>query len=593
MAKFTFTAKSGLTIEDNKVAKGTLDVYGLGSNVLGTTVNLKGLSHTYASDLDMLLVSPNKSTLAFLTDAGGASDFTYHNLYFSDSGAPLIQDFVSGGTYHPVDLGSLESGTNWGLNAMLPIHHAANGSTFYSEFGNEAGNGIWSLLVRDDMPGIVGSLAGWGVTLTTGGSVAALTGGGGADTIKVITTDVGTGKGVYSMNNRGSVAYEGVTNFNINGNGGDDKILTDQSVDYIRGGAGKDYISAGANYDQIFIYEGDDVAGETYDGGVGYDMIVKETYQDVDLRDDTVTGIESVYLKAGGKLQINAQTVNGLQTVSGGFDITHPDSVEVTMGSSTYLNLGGKNVSNMIQAGDKFVVLGDKHAEVILGSQFNDVIKSAGGKDLIITNLGVDKVDGGKGSDTVSYADRTLSVNVKLDGKHEVKVKVDGVAEDKIKNVENVTGGTAGDTLVGDKLANKLVGYNGADLLKGNAGNDMLNGGMGADTVAGGSGNDQFQFSTNPDAVDHIKDFSHVDDTIVLENFVFAAFSDIGSIRKKHFVANASGHDAHTANQKLIFDKADHSLWYDADGNGAGAAVQLAIFDNGIKNLDHHDFLIV
>jgi serralysin len=74
---------------------------------------------------------------------------------------------------------------------------------------------------------------------------------------------------------------------------------------------------------------------------------------------------------------------------------------------------------------------------------------------------------------------------------------------------------------------------------------------------------------------------------------VFTAFTKLGSISAKAFVANTSGHDAHTAKQKLVYDRSDGSLWYDADGNGAGAAVEIAIFDNKLKNLDHHDFLIV
>jgi serralysin len=108
-----------------------------------------------------------------------------------------------------------------------------------------------------------------------------------------------------------------------------------------------------------------------------------------------------------------------------------------------------------------------------------------------------------------------------------------------------------------------------------------------------GAGKDEFRFATALDAIDHIKDFSHADDSIVLDNAVFSAFANVGAINAKKFVANASGHEAHTAKQKLIYDKSDHSLWYDADGNGAGAAVQIAIFDNEINNLDYHDFLIV
>ena len=592
MAKFTYTAKSGLSIEDNKTAKGTIDIYGLAGNVQSTTVNLKGLSHTYASDLDMLLVSPNKSNLAFLTDAGGPSDFSYYDLQFADAGAPLILDFLNGSTYKPIDLGDDEAAANWGLN-NLTIHHASNGATFANQFGGENGNGIWSLYIRDDAPGIHGSLNGWGLTLTTNEGSASLNGGGGSDTIQVLTTDAGAGKGSFQINERGSVQFEQASFFYINGNGGDDKIFGDQESDSVRGGAGKDYVSTGGGTDYIRVGATDDVAGETYDGGSAFDYLYKESYQTLDLRDDTFKNIESVSFVTGGMMQITASQMGGVTTLYGAFDITHPDVVEVTMGASGYVNLSSKNFFSFDQAGDKVFIIGDGDAETILASNMNDVIKSGGGADLIVTYQGIDKVDGGKGRDTVSYLTRDKSINVTLDGKQQVGVKVDGLVEDKIKNVENIVGGSAADVLKGDELANVFKGSEGNDKLKGYAGNDKLEGGTGLDTLVGGSGKDKFVFATGLDAADHIKDFSHADDTIVLDNSVFAAFVSTGDITSKMFHANASGHDAHTAKQFLIYDKADHSLWYDADGNGAGAAVEVAIFDNGIKNLDYHDFRIV
>ena len=166
-------------------------------------------------------------------------------------------------------------------------------------------------------------------------------------------------------------------------------------------------------------------------------------------------------------------------------------------------------------------------------------------------------------------------MNVSLDGAHKVAVKIAGLVEDKIKNIENVIGGSAGDKLKGDKLAN------------------VIEGGQGADKVWGGAGKDQFKFATAVDAADRIKDFSHADDTIVLDNAIFTAFAKTGPIKEKMFHANAAGHDAHTAKQKLIYDRHDGSLWYDADGNGAGAAIEVAVLTNTPHNVDVHDFLIV
>lgn len=46
-------------------------------------------------------------------------------------------------------------------------------------------------------------------------------------------------------------------------------------------------------------------------------------------------------------------------------------------------------------------------------------------------------------------------------------VKVGGVIEDTIRNFENISGGSAGDMLTGDGLANVAVGNDGADTLRG------------------------------------------------------------------------------------------------------------------------------
>ncbi|BEV01528.1 M10 family metallopeptidase [Novosphingobium olei] len=56
--------------------------------------------------------------------------------------------------------------------------------------------------------------------------------------------------------------------------------------------------------------------------------------------------------------------------------------------------------------------------------------------------------------------------------------------------IENATGGSGADTLIGNDSANTLVGGAGADTLTGNGGNDRLEGGAGNDTLDGGAGDD-------------------------------------------------------------------------------------------------------
>jgi Ca2+-binding RTX toxin-like protein len=60
--------------------------------------------------------------------------------------------------------------------------------------------------------------------------------------------------------------------------------------------------------------------------------------------------------------------------------------------------------------------------------------------------------------------------------------------------IENATGGSGNDRLVGNVVGNLLLGNPGRDTLFGNEGNDRLNGGTGADALIGGDGIDQASY---------------------------------------------------------------------------------------------------
>jgi Ca2+-binding RTX toxin-like protein len=117
---------------------------------------------------------------------------------------------------------------------------------------------------------------------------------------------------------------------------------------------------------------------------------------------------------------------------------------------------------------------GDDNDNVLIGTDEEDTINGLGGNDLLRGKLGKDALDGGSGSDTVDYSDKTAAVVLTLNGSTNATAFVGGVAEDTVKNVENIIGGSGDDTLTGDGQAN---------VLKGGAGKDILDGGNGSDTV--------------------------------------------------------------------------------------------------------------
>ena len=68
-------------------------------------------------------------------------------------------------------------------------------------------------------------------------------------------------------------------------------------------------------------------------------------------------------------------------------------------------------------------------------------------------------------------------------------------------SIENATGGSGDDLIIGNEQANKLIGNGGNDSLFGGAGSDTLFGGAGTDTLKGGSGHDYLFGGTGNDTV--------------------------------------------------------------------------------------------
>src|SRR3990167_8432293 len=116
-------------------------------------------------------------------------------------------------------------------------------------------------------------------------------------------------------------------------------------------------------------------------------------------------------------------------------------------------------------------------------------------------------------------------------------------------------------------------------------------GGRGNDVLTGGAGNDVFRFadtlgSTN---VDTVTDWA-VGDSIQLENAIFTRLTTTGVLASTRFAANANGL-AMDANDHVVYNTTTGALSYDADGSGAGAAVQFATLV-GIPTLSAADFTL-
>ena len=121
-----------------------------------------------------------------------------------------------------------------------------------------------------------------------------------------------------------------------------------------------------------------------------------------------------------------------------------------------------------------------------------------------------------------------------------------------------------------------LHGGWGKDELDGGEGNDILSGGLGHDTLTGGAGADLFSFTIKPITAnaDKITDFSVTDDTIQMDRLRFTPLTTTGVLDAANFVTATAAVDS---DDYVIYNPATGALLYDADGNGAGAAVRIAL----------------
>jgi Ca2+-binding RTX toxin-like protein len=126
----------------------------------------------------------------------------------------------------------------------------------------------------------------------------------------------------------------------------------------------------------------------------------------------------------------------------------------------------------------------------------------------------------------------------------------------------------------------------------GGAGADTLNGGLGNDKLNGGAGKDVFIFNTaTANNVDTIVDFTTGSDKIQLSKSIFTDAGEIGNLSTDAFWSAATAHDA---SDRVIYNSTTGALYYDADGNGSGAAVQIAIL--GVQThptVAYSDFTVI
>jgi Ca2+-binding RTX toxin-like protein len=314
---------------------------------------------------------------------------------------------------------------------------------------------------------------------------------------------------------------------------------------------GTDAINLRGNEFNNEVY-GNNGANMLNGGGGAGDYLVGWGGDDVYL---IFTGAEIIVENMGGGRDVVYTTVSYGLAAGTQVEVLSTDSIAGT----NAINLTGNELNNEVYGNNGANLLnGGGGGDYLVGWGGNDTYLVFGGGEIVVENAG-----GGRDViySTVSYG---LAAGT----------SVEALSTDSIT-------GTGAIDLTGNELAQEVYGNNGAN---------TLNGGAGGDYMAGFGGADSFAFTTalGSGNVDHLADFSAVDDTILLENAVFTGLAN-GALPTSAFVAGSAAADA---DDRIVYNSATGQIFFDADGNGAGAQVLFATVNAGTV-LTAGDFMVI
>ncbi|NBJ12463.1 hypothetical protein [Microvirga arsenatis] len=280
------------------------------------------------------------------------------------------------------------------------------------------------------------------------------------------------------------------------------------------------------------------------------------------------------------------------------------------------------------QAPNDILVLSGGTVQELAGASStgaNTVVATLGAQDPNDTSGFVYSIVNPDGRFAISGNQIVVANGVMLDAEqslsHVVRVRVTDKSGAGLSYEENITINVAdinpetmlaasasplNDVIKGSKTGNFK------DTFFGGLGDDKLWGGYGNDTLWGGVGKDVFVFdgklgTSSTDRrvnYDTIKDYSVKDDSIWLDNDLFKSNKKLyGLIKKgteiiplkmdkKFFTVGAKAKDQ---DDYFVYDSKKRVLYYDADGSGSKAAIEMANFTNNkaLRGFNHKEVLFI
>ena len=300
-----------------------------------------------------------------------------------------------------------------------------------------------------------------------------------------IVTGSGTGtdtlegiEAIYYGSRAADTMTGGTQNDFFHGYQGNDSILGAGGNDTLHGGDGNDTVYGG-------------VGNDTISGGWGNDTL----YGGVDANDysgnDTLAFRDFCPVSDPVFVNISKNAVTAVFS----------SASRTVEGETSY---GVQHGTDRVY-GFKNIVASDA-ADYLYGNDHANNIEGRGGDDVLVGGLGNDTLDGGAGSDTASWVYMATASSVSGENSYGVMVNLSGSA---VSNANFSGGGATNSAWAGafdvDTLTSieNITGSSYRDYLIGNATGSVIDGGGGRDTLVGGAGADSFivNIHNTPDSI--------------------------------------------------------------------------------------------
>jgi Ca2+-binding RTX toxin-like protein len=503
------------------------------------------------------------------------------NSLYASSGSNRLDgaagnDYINGGEGSDSLIGGIGNDDLHGNNGNDMLDGGAGNDRLYGGYGSDNliggdGNDRYYVDDSDDVVTETNAAAAGGIDWVYTDELEGYSLGANVENLFMYNDGYGVEAVGNNLNNFIVIDYESDDSA-LDGGAGNDRLESASGSDWLDGGTGNDYMVGGSGSDTYYVDSTGDFAMEEGDEAYPWDI-------------DRVYASNASFNLATNGWNIEDLIFTGTAVAAGiGNELDNIIDASSATSGSAYLQ-GGGGEDELYGGGGSDVLFGGADDDYLNGGAGGDTMAGGMGDDWYMVNTGSDEVLELPGEGEFDTIESSVDyVNA---------FGVETLILEANSGALNATGrDTQDDTLVGNGNANVLIG---------NGGDDWLRGGVGADTLTGGGdfaeGLDDFDTFVFDDtgSIDTITDFVDGDDTIALDQYMLSGlygYTSGNGLLGEDFTATDGS--TWTALANIGYDSATGAIYYDADGDAAGAGkVQIGVLTGSPDTISAADFIVI